>query len=121
MVTRNLKDIEMRDIFLKMLTNCSFAMEHCLRDVSEFKQILEYASPYAIELFNSNCFYETPNTQTIQTLKWPSSIQSVLYSSDWPFVTQEEIQKAVDEKTDEDDNVITKAVTVFVADLRWLV
>lgn len=119
-VTRNLKNIEMRDIFLKFLTiDSSFVMELCLRDVSEFEEVLENASPLAIELFNSSCFYETFITQTIQTLKWPGSMRAVHFMSNSLMVTQDELQKVVDEKKESDDSTMTKAVTVSVADFSW--
>lgn len=113
-VTKNLKNIEIRDVFLKMMLklDSNFVVEHFLRDVSELERILENASPFAIELFNSSCFYETPNTQKIHTLRWPGNLKAVLYSSNSLLVTQQEIQEAVDGKKQSDHNVMTKVVTV---------
>lgn len=82
LVQRNLKNVEIRDIYLKLLKlNPFFSVSTMLRTTEELEQMLSAATPLTIELFNNNCFHGSRYTSMIQTLQWPHKLKAIQYTS----------------------------------------
>ena len=77
-------------------------------------------TPVITELLNS-CFVETKSTRQIQTLEWPSDVNSIMFRHKDSIVTQEDCSFQI-ERTDKypDTDNIVNAIKVRKLNISWL-